>query len=744
MNQEDREISKYQNCFTEVARFSAQRAADDQSALSVLQHKQAWDGTVCRVISHNGSAALLDKFSSSISMMECEQSISRLQRELEVAGQRSAQRPAMKIDAAGNGRDVDNSFSRVSSAITVPPLRFPTCVSLQAEKAQHPYDQKKWSNEMFAGSNIATPTELNSKESLDHSGIISILTKLSTAINFRDLAKVVHSELLSTSECESVQVHFINPVLNLSKLDSNAFQRKFDLWSTNYPGPTVPNVHSQQAARQCITIRINEDPVTGPALYIPFTIPATCAPTTWKILGVVDLFRGSEKHWTQADESRVKVIVDLCSPMLMQRYKAIRMDYERRQAVLMRDAVQALHSQDRPEALCQQAAVFACRLTNAQAARVLLVSDNGKIAFVFEPDDAGKEKIQTTSSSEARVVEGELTAVYSTVIKTAKGISVADTRRDARFASAAAGIPKGGNRPISCNGISAATRTVQEPIRCHDALRPMPATTLSARPNTAPDRTVPEHRRPKEQCARPDSGLKTASNCMLPQPPASGAAASGDGAALRSARYSGASAQIANGRLPRQTGLVFQDEREAGGDTAEANEEGLYDEISTSRTSLPEVIGAADAKSSDVPPNIFLVPVMDNICPEDADRGEAGRAGIVRGVLEVVNKRNGPFDESDHAELAALCGTLYRCLVQVGKMEVLHDSLACDCKLLASSTIQIIVSSALEKLRVSTRSELAALYVPVEGRRVLQSEGVDPQHEVLIEFGQLPFSAHTS
>jgi hypothetical protein len=691
---------------------SAHGIADDQTA---PHNKQAWDGTVYRVISNSGAADKLDRFSSSISMVECERSIARLQRELELAGQKSVHRPAMKIEASCNGRDIDSSASRLATSFSVPPLRLPSCVPSLTEKT-YPADQKKWTSETCAASITSASDVSISKGIPDHSGIIALLTKLSMAINFRELVKLVHHELVSASESDRVQVHFINPVLNLSKLDTDAFQRKFDLWSTNYPESTLPNMHSQQAARQCITIRINEDPIKGSALYIPITIPSNGASSMWKIFGVVDLFRGNEKHWTQADESRVKFIIELCSPMLMQRYKAIRMDYEKRHAILMSEATKTLHSQDKPDALCQQAAMFACRLTNAQAARVLLASDNGKTAIVFEPT-SGKQKNQTVLSDEAvKSVEGDLPSVFTTVIKTAKGISVADTRRDARFASVTAGIADhkcGKMRPISGSVV----------------VRPSLAQPFSARPNTAPDRTVPEHSRPSPQCAHPDTGIKFAANGLLPQPPASGSAATGDGGALRSARYRGVGAQVTHSRLPRHTGLVYSEGQEKASEAAEVDEEDVLDEITSGAQSEP--VGPTDAKGWDVPPNVILLPVMDDSFQEESGRGESDREVSVRGVLEVINKRSGPFEESDHAELTALCGTLYRCLVNVGKMEVLQDSLACDCRLLASSSVQNIVSSALDKLRASTRSDLAAFYIPVEGRRVLQSEGADPRHEVL-------------
>jgi hypothetical protein len=378
--------------------------------------KVPWDGTVYNEVSLKASNAGANQSTTAFAMDDCEQSIARLQRELEESGKK--QRPILKSFVQDNSRDGDGFKEKnIQSSQS---LRVPSDVKGRiAIPSLYPSDGQQF------------------KEATDSNDIAAIVMKLSMPRTFLEFMKVVHGEFIAVCGCERAQIHFVNPVLNLSKLDNDAFLRPFDLWSANYPDSIVPCHHSQQSARQYITIRINEEAGKGSVLYVPIPIPAS-ETSPWKLFGVAELCRSTENFWTQADESKVKFLVDLISSMCVQRYKACRTEFERRQAVLIKEATQTLHSQDEPDMLCYKAASFACRLTNAQAARVLLASDDGKSAAVYslleqrrrgirrQPEEGGRPTCTT-------VIEGELPAVYTTVIRTGKSLAVADTRRDPRF-----------------------------------------------------------------------------------------------------------------------------------------------------------------------------------------------------------------------------------------------------------------------------------------------------------------------
>jgi hypothetical protein len=657
--------------------------------------KVPWDGTVYNEVSLKASNAGANQSTTAFAMDDCEQSIARLQRELEESGKK--QRPILKSFVQDNSRDGDGFKEKnIQSSQS---LRVPSDVKGRiAIPSLYPSDGQQF------------------KEATDSNDIAAIVMKLSMPRTFLEFMKVVHGEFIAVCGCERAQIHFVNPVLNLSKLDNDAFLRPFDLWSANFPDSIVPCHHSQQSARQYITIRINEEAGKGSVLYVPIPIPAS-ETSPWKLFGVAELCRSTENFWTQADESKVKFLVDLISSMCVQRYKACRTEFERRQAVLIKEATQTLHSQDEPDMLCYKAASFACRLTNAQAARVLLASDDGKSAAVYslleqrrrgirrQPEEGGRPTCTT-------VIEGELPAVYTTVIRTGKSLAVADTRRDPRFAASVRPAPE---LPFSTHAARPASGTAAETLPGRAHAKP-------SRPNTAPEAATSLSR--AEAATRPSRGP------LQPQPPQMHPAGSGAESGPRPGRFRVSNPQPAGGgRLSRQAGLVYGDEREpeaAAVDAEEEDEGAGEDDSDTRRAESTEPPTAREVADN----AILMAVVDDSVADSEFEGGDEASRRPVRGVLEVVNKRTGAFDEADRAVLAALCGTLYRCLIQAGRRQVLQETLACDCRLLASSSVQQVVASALDKARLSTRSELAAFYGPVEGKRVLQSEGVTPRHEV--------------
>ena len=427
--------------------------------------KQPWDGTVYNVVSvrNPNASSNANRLSASFAMDQCEQSIARLQRDLELSASGRKSRARTKSVLCEN-KEVDGPNDGLSYSGSG--FRFPS-VSMFPDTS---VNEGKGRMQMYTRSSTGASESMKAKEALDHSEMTAILVRLSLAATFVDFVTAIHTQLVTVSGCERAQLHFINSSLNISKLDNDIFQRPYDLWSVNFPHPKIPNPHSQQAARQCITIRVNEK---ESALYVPIPIPESEAAGV-KIFGVVDLYRSSERLWTHADEVKVKALLDLVSPMCVQRYQASRAEYQKRQSILMRDATKALLSEHRVEILCHKAAAFACRLANAQAARVLLVSEDGKTAAVFEPGAASQER-SLGDDGKAAVIEGELSAVYATVVRTATALAVSDTRRDPRFSShqRAAGFRGGKPRPVSGSTVE---RGIPQTAPVRPSTAPLPHT----------------------------------------------------------------------------------------------------------------------------------------------------------------------------------------------------------------------------------------------------------------------------
>ena len=689
---------------------------------SIQQTKNPWDGAVYNEVSRNGSTSGANRITVAFAMDGCGQSIARLQRELEESGKRT--KPFLKSCVQENGRDGEAAKER--NLQPVQPLRasnFPLLRDTTESKGK------------IANSTLYPSGGLQPSEVKDSGDISTLIMKLSMARNFLDYLKVIHAEFISVCGCERVQLHFVNPVLNFTKLDNDDFQRPFQLWSANFPDPEIPCSYSQQAARQCITIRINEEAGKGSILYIPIPIPGS-ETARWKIFGVAELCRSTQNFWTQADEGKVKFIVDLISSMCIQRYKALRTEHEKRQAVLMQDATKALHTQDQPDLLCYKAANYACRLTNAQAARVLLASDDGKSATVYTLHTPQKSGSRPPADGEEKssVIQGELSAVYTTVIRTGKSLAVADTRRDPRFSST-----------LRAGGESSAPPhlTLSRPVSGTAADAPA-AHAKPPRPNTAP--FVASNPLTSLRHGRSSRAVLEAAeprNALQPQPPATPVSVNGADSGARTARNR-AGPHAGGGRLSRHAGLVYSEEDRLKSASASAADDGDPDDRDAKESDEPRAGSCDPASARKVADNVILMPIVDDDAtaetePDGGDEASPSRRPV-RGVLEVVNKRTGPFDETDRATLAALCGTLYRCLVHAGRAQVLQETLACDCRLLAgsSSSVQQVVIAALDKAKISTRSELAAFYTAVEGRRVLQSEGVTPRHEVCARAGPLP------
>ena len=103
--------------------------------------------------------------------------------------------------------------------------------------------------------------------------------------------------------------------------------------------------------------------------------------------------------------------------------------------------------------------------------------------------------------------------------------------------------------------------------------------------------------------------------------------------------------------------------------------------------------------------NLVSMPLIDT----EAGVGEAA----VRGVVQVLHKRDGAFTDGDLSTLRQLCLVLARTLGHALKRQALIEAQAPDLKLLVSSDLDSCVEAALQHLRQATGAAVGCCYVPV-------------------------------
>ena len=514
---------------------------------------------------------------------------------------------------------------------------------------------------------------------------------------------LLRGEGAAGTECQ-VAVHLIDPSIHHSRINFETLalpatwlQAGNRAGRSSFTAGARPDPFTLQAARTCSNVRstVSATPTSATVpqqnclhplesshkrpgfngLFIPLLprygdaasgqeVPDVESRGQEPVVGVMSLSRDISNPFTAVEELQLEKFCELVGLTLVQHFRQAQAQQELVNSSCLRELVVEVAGMSKVPKIVHRCAEAANVLLGTSLTRILLLSADGSMATAYT-QHAGARKPPNPPK------QAPLEQSLHTIIANKEPLVVADIAKDARFMGYAKMLQP--------------THTSQP-----DPLQPQ----LTVAPAPAPPSSAP-----------PANVRKSSEVNIADMGPAERRVMS----ALISSSHPGASFprchQAPHLNVGNESALSMSyATADADACSSAGGRRGMVkrDVLFGSSRSLCAGLGLGEPK-----PRINLVsmPLIDT----KAGAGE----GAVRGVVQVLHKRDGAFTDGDLSTLRQLALVLARTLGHALKRQALIEAQAPDLKLLVSSDLDSCVHAALQHLRQATDAAIGCCYVPV-------------------------------